>query len=156
MEGQLICITSPTIFQARSGCQVIKQMLRRFGLELMVTLLVLSSCEVSQFDLKWVNSKEQEAVKQYVRNHERAQCSIQHSESGPVSRQASSAGFKAPESSSITFLHRFIFLQITGIPGHGTPQGRGMIRPHLPAQLEWARKAALQAIGTAATLLAPG
>lgn len=40
--------------------------------------------------------------------------------------------------------------------GHPSGLGRGVISPPLPAQLKWARKAALQAAGTAATLLAPG
>lgn len=40
--------------------------------------------------------------------------------------------------------------------GQSSGLGRGMICPRLPAQLKWARKAALQAVGTAATLLAPG
>lgn len=40
--------------------------------------------------------------------------------------------------------------------GHPSGLGRGMIHSCLPAQLKWARKAALQAAGTAATFLAPG
>lgn len=40
--------------------------------------------------------------------------------------------------------------------GHPGGLGRGMISPCLSAQLKWARKAALQAVGTAATFLAPG
>lgn len=142
LVGQLICITSLTIFQAHSGCQMIKQMFSGFGLKLTVPLLAFIFLGRSQLDFQLKSHNSKGLWKQYVKNHSRAQCSSSPQRVRVSQRRLHQldAGCEAPGCKDISFLQRSVlFLQLRSSPAHRTVQWDWQEEPtysHV-SQLTW-------------------